>query len=100
MFFFKREVGDVWLILFVIGIVMVCLFVGVFVLMWMRFSDKSWLEWMLVGLIVFGVFVIWYSFVYVCGWEGVVFGMFGFNVIFGVIVGYLIDKVIWCYRKR
>lgn len=83
-----------WLILFVIGIGMVCLFVGVFVFIWLQFFDIRCLEWILVGLIVFGVFVIWYSFVYVCGWEGVVFGMFGFNVICGLVVGYLIDRVI------
>nr|WGD71000.1 YesK-like family protein [Bacillus subtilis] len=48
-----------------------CLFAGVSVLMRMRFPDKSRPEWMLAGLIVLGVFAIWYSLVYVRGWEGV-----------------------------
>lgn len=36
-----------------------CLFAGVSVLMRMRFPDKSRPEWMLAGLIVLGVFLIW-----------------------------------------
>ncbi len=31
---------------------------------------KSRPEWILAGLIVLGVFLIWYSLVYVRGWEG------------------------------
>jgi drug/metabolite transporter (DMT)-like permease len=90
----------VWPILFVTGIVTACLFAGVSVLMQMRFPDKSRPEWMLAGLIVLGVFAIWYSLVYVRGWEGAALGMLGFNVIFGAIAGYLIDKAIRRYRKR
>ncbi|RPK16570.1 hypothetical protein EH2_03619 [Bacillus subtilis] len=56
-----------WPILFVTGIVTACLFAGVSVLMRMRFPDKSRPEWMLAGLIVLGVFAIWYSLVYAAG---------------------------------
>ncbi|MDK1004447.1 hypothetical protein D0819_20730 [Bacillus subtilis] len=98
--FLKGRAGDVWPILFVTGIVTACLFAGVSVLMQMRFPDKSRPEWMLAGLIVLGVFAIWYSLVYVRGWEGAALGMLGFNVIFGAIAGYLIDKAIRRYRKR
>lgn len=34
------------------------------------------------------------------GWEGAALGMLGFNVIFGAIAGYLIDKAIRRYWKR
>lgn len=87
-----------WPILFVSGIVTACLFAGVSILMRMRF-DKSRPEWMLAVLIVLGVFAIWYSLVYVRGWEGAALGMLGFNVIFGAAAGYLIDKAIRRYRK-
>ncbi|MFP7330823.1 YesK-like family protein [Bacillus subtilis] len=100
MSFLKGRAGDVWSILFVTGIVTACLFAGVSVLMRMRFPDKSRPEWMLAGLIVLGVFAIWYSLVYVRGWEGAALGMLGFNVIFGAIAGYLVDKAIRRYRKR
>lgn len=85
---------------FVIGIVTACLFAGVSVLMRRKFPDRRRPEWILAGLIVLGVFAIWYSLVYVRGWEGAALGMVGFNVIFGAIAGYLIEKVIWRYRNR
>ncbi|ADM36763.1 putative permease [Bacillus spizizenii str. W23] len=52
------------------------------------------------GLIVLGVFAIWYSLVYVRGWEGAALGMLGFNVICGSVAGYLIDRAIQRYRRR
>lgn len=58
----------VWPILFMKGIVTACLFTGVSALMRMKFSDKSRPEWILAGLIVLGMFAIWYSLVYVRGW--------------------------------
>ncbi|MDX7996621.1 YesK-like family protein [Bacillus subtilis] len=99
MSFLKGRAGDVWPILFVTGI---CdgLSAGVSVLMRMRFLDKSRPEWMLAVLIVLGMFAIWYSLVYVRGWEGAALGMLGFNVIFGAIAGYLVDKAIRRDRKR
>lgn len=51
-------------------------------------------------LIVLGVFAIWYSLVYVRGWEGAALGMLGFNVICGSVAGYLIDRAIQRYRRR
>lgn len=62
-------------ILFVTGIVTACLFTGVSVLMRMKFPDRRRPEWILAGLIVLGVFAIWYSLVYVRGWEGAALGM-------------------------
>lgn len=89
-----------WPILFMTGIVTACLFTGESALMRMKFPDKSRPEWILAGLIVLGVFLIWYSLVYVRGWEGAALGMLGFNVICGAIAGYLIDKAIRRDRKR
>nr|WP_069840027.1 YesK-like family protein [Bacillus sp. F56] len=89
-----------WPILFMTGIVTACLFTGVSALIRMKFPDKSRPEWILAGLIVLGVFLIWYSLVYVRGWEGAALGVLGFNVICGAIAGYLIDKAIRRYRKR
>ncbi|MEC3621319.1 YesK-like family protein [Bacillus subtilis] len=89
-----------WTILFVTGIVTACLFAGVSVFLRMKLPGKKWPEWILAGLVVLGVLAIWYSLVYVRGWEGAALGMLGFNVIFGAIAGYLIDKAIRRYRKR
>lgn len=49
---------------------------------------------MLAGLVVLGVFAIWYSLVFVRGWEGAALGVLGFHVICGAVAGYLIEKVI------
>ncbi|AMA51400.1 hypothetical protein AN935_03650 [Bacillus inaquosorum] len=85
---------------FVIGIVTACLFASVSFFVRMKLPDRRLPEWMLAGLVVLGVFAIWYSLVFVRGWEGAVLGMLGFNVICGSIAGYLIGKVIRRYRKK
>ncbi|MCY7910506.1 YesK-like family protein [Bacillus inaquosorum] len=89
-----------WPILFVIGIVTACLFTSVSFFVRMKLPDRRLPEWMLAGLVILGVFAIWYSLVYVRGWEGAVLGMLGFNVICGSTAGYLIEKVIQRYRKK
>ncbi|MCY8138198.1 YesK-like family protein [Bacillus inaquosorum] len=89
-----------WPIFLVIGIVTACLFASVSFFVRMKLPDRRLPEWMLAGLVVLGVFAIWYSFVFVRGWEGAVLGMLGFNVICGSIAGYLIGKVIRRYRKK
>lgn len=85
---------------FVIGIVTACLFASVSFFVRMKLPDRRLPEWMLAGLVVLGVLAIWYSLVFVRGWEGAVLGMLGFNVICGSIAGYLIGKVIRRYRKK
>ncbi|MER0468803.1 YesK-like family protein [Bacillus cabrialesii subsp. cabrialesii] len=90
----------VWPILFMTGIVTACLFTGVSALMRMKFPGKSRPEWILGGLIVLGVFLIWYSLVYVRGWEGAALGMLGFNVMCGAAAGYLIGRAILRYMKK
>lgn len=55
---------------FVIGIVTACLFASVSFFVRMKLPDKRLPEWMLAGLVVLGVFAIWYSLVFVRGWEG------------------------------
>ncbi|MCY7905303.1 YesK-like family protein [Bacillus inaquosorum] len=85
---------------FVIGIVTACLFASVSFFVRMKLPDRRLPEWMLAGVVVLGVFAIWYSLFFVRGWEGAVLGMLGFNVICGSIAGYLIGKVIRRYRKK
>ncbi|MED0797823.1 YesK-like family protein [Bacillus inaquosorum] len=97
--FLKGRAGDV-ANFFVIGIVTACLFASVSFFVRMKLPDRRLPEWMLAGLVVLGVFAIWYSLVFVRGWEGAALGMLGFNVICGSTAGYLIEKVIQRYRKK
>ncbi|MED4648463.1 YesK-like family protein [Bacillus inaquosorum] len=85
---------------FVTGIVTACLFTGVSFFVRMKLPDRRLPEWMLAGLVVLGVFAIWYSLVFVCGWEGAALGVLGFHVICGAVAGFLIEKVIRRYRKK
>ncbi|RJS54654.1 hypothetical protein CJ481_01050 [Bacillus subtilis] len=89
-----------WTILFVTGIVTACLFAGVSVFLRMKLPGKKWPEWILAGLVVLGVLAIWYSLVYVRGWEGAALGMLGFNVMCGAAAGYLIGRAILRYMKK
>ncbi|MEI1420436.1 YesK-like family protein [Bacillus cabrialesii] len=89
-----------WTILFVTGIVTACLFAGVSVFLRMKLPDKRWPEWLLAGLVALGVLAIWYSLVYVRGWEGAALGMLGFNVMCGAAAGYLIGRAILRYMKK
>ncbi|TYS08643.1 hypothetical protein FZC70_14235 [Bacillus subtilis] len=100
MSFSKKGGHGMWSLVFVIGIVTACLFASVSVFVRGKLPDKRWPEWILAGLIVLGVLAIWYSLVYVRGWEGAALGMLGFQVICGAIAGYLIEKAIRRYRKR
>ncbi|WP_276736585.1 YesK-like family protein [Bacillus sp. (in: firmicutes)] len=89
-----------WTILFVTGIVTACLFAGVSAFLRMKLPGKRWPEWILAGLVVLGVLAIWYSLVFVRGWEGAALGMLGFNVICGAAAGYLIGRAILRYMKK
>ncbi|QIW78987.1 YesK-like family protein [Bacillus tequilensis] len=89
-----------WPIIFATGIVTACLFAGVSVFLRKKLPSRRWPEWMLAGLVVLGALAIWYSLVYVRGWEGAGLGMLGFNVICGAAAGYLIGRAILPYIKK
>ncbi|MCY7892393.1 YesK-like family protein [Bacillus vallismortis] len=89
-----------WAFVLLAGILTACLFAGASVFVRVKLPDKRWPEWILAGLVVLGLLAIWYSLVYVRGWEGAMLGVLGFHVIGGAIAGYLIEKAIMRYRNR
>ncbi|MCY7916449.1 YesK-like family protein [Bacillus vallismortis] len=89
-----------WSFVLLAGILTACFFASASVYVRVKLPDKRWPEWILARLVVLGVLAIWYSLVYVRGWEGAMLGALGFHVIDGAIAGYLIQNVIMRYRNR